>query len=161
MLFSSPKTYQTNISVIRTPMIVIFLLVRTSRIVTHPITSPSWAHLILKFFWGRLPKKAYHVCITTLSILLKRGPRYQNPPCWGPSASEGPQKHDLIMFSKWNMWTGIFGIGLWICKSMVRTKLEWDGRRLWRRIRWSRSYAQKSFGMTAEKGNRLKDEKAD
>jgi hypothetical protein len=24
-------------------------------------------------------------------------------PCWGPSASEGPQKHDLTMFSKWNM----------------------------------------------------------
>jgi hypothetical protein len=23
--------------------------------------------------------------------------------CWGPSASEGPQKHDLTMFSKWNM----------------------------------------------------------
>jgi hypothetical protein len=23
--------------------------------------------------------------------------------CWGPSASEGPQKHDLTMFSKRNM----------------------------------------------------------
>jgi hypothetical protein len=22
------------------------------------------------------------------------------PDCWGPSASEGPQKHDLTMFSK-------------------------------------------------------------
>jgi hypothetical protein len=79
--------------------------------------------------------------------------------CWGPSASEGPQKHDLTMFSKWNMWTGIFGIGLLIYKSMIKTKLEWDGRRLWRRIRWSRSYAQKSFGMTAGKGNRPKHEK--
>ena len=79
--------------------------------------------------------------------------------CWGPSASEGPQKHDLTMFSKWNMWTGIFGIGLLVYKSMIKTKLEWDGRRLWRRIRWSRSYAQRSFGMTVEKGNRPKDEK--
>jgi hypothetical protein len=23
--------------------------------------------------------------------------------CWGPSSSEGPQKHDLIMFSKCNV----------------------------------------------------------
>jgi hypothetical protein len=23
--------------------------------------------------------------------------------CWGPSSSEGPQKHDLTMFSKWIM----------------------------------------------------------
>jgi len=80
--------------------------------------------------------------------------------CWGPSASEGPQKHDLTMFSKWNMWTGIFGIGSWVYKSMVRTKPERDERWLWRRIRWSRSCAQKSFSMTAEKENRLKDEKA-
>jgi hypothetical protein len=29
--------------------------------------------------------------------------------CWGPSASEGPQKHDLTMFLKYNAWTGIFG----------------------------------------------------
>jgi hypothetical protein len=29
--------------------------------------------------------------------------------CWGPSASEGPQKHDLTMFLEYNAWTGIFG----------------------------------------------------
>jgi hypothetical protein len=23
--------------------------------------------------------------------------------CWGPSSSEGPQKHDLTMFSEWIM----------------------------------------------------------
>jgi hypothetical protein len=79
--------------------------------------------------------------------------------CWGPSASEGPQKHDLTMFSKWNMWTGIFGIRLWVYKCLVKTKLERDGRRSWRRIRGSWSYVQKSFGMTAEKRNRLKDKK--
>jgi hypothetical protein len=42
---------------------------------------------------------------------------------------------------------------------MAKTKLEWDGRRLRRRKRSLRSYAQISFGMTVEKGNRLKDEK--
>jgi hypothetical protein len=29
--------------------------------------------------------------------------------CWGPSSSEGPQKCNLIMFSKYGLWTGIFG----------------------------------------------------
>jgi hypothetical protein len=29
--------------------------------------------------------------------------------CWGPSAFEGPQKHDLTMFLEYNAWTGIFG----------------------------------------------------
>jgi hypothetical protein len=45
-------------------------------------------------------------------------------------------------------------------QSMVKTKLEPDERWLWWRTRWSRSCAQESFGMTTEKGNRLKDEKA-
>jgi hypothetical protein len=30
------------------------------------------------------------------------------PRCWGPSASEGPQKHDLTMSLEYNVWTGIF-----------------------------------------------------
>jgi hypothetical protein len=29
-------------------------------------------------------------------------------PCWGPSASEGPQKHDLTVPLEYNVWTGIF-----------------------------------------------------
>jgi hypothetical protein len=29
--------------------------------------------------------------------------------CWGPSAYECPQKHNLIMFLEYNVWTGIFG----------------------------------------------------
>jgi hypothetical protein len=57
--------------------------------------------------------------------------------CWGPSASEGPQKHDLIMFSKYtsrhlrNQVTGagIFGIRFRVYKSMVKMKLDWEGRR--------------------------------
>jgi hypothetical protein len=36
MLSSPPKTSQTNISVIRTPVTVIFLPVGTSHLVTHP-----------------------------------------------------------------------------------------------------------------------------
>jgi hypothetical protein len=31
--------------------------------------------------------------------------------CWGPSASEGPQKHDLTMFLEKSTLTGIFGLG--------------------------------------------------
>jgi hypothetical protein len=31
-----------------------------------------------------------------------------NEVCWGPSASEGPQKHDLTMPLEYNVWTGIF-----------------------------------------------------
>jgi hypothetical protein len=76
--------------------------------------------------------------------------------CWGPSASEGPQKHDLTMFSKSNVWAGIFGIGLRVYKIKAKTKLEWDGRWLWRRKRSLRSYAQKSFGITAERETDLK-----
>jgi hypothetical protein len=29
--------------------------------------------------------------------------------CWGPSASKGPQKHDLTMFLEYNTWAGTFG----------------------------------------------------
>jgi hypothetical protein len=45
-----------------------------------------------------------------------RGYRGRGPPpplgrasCWGPSASEGPQKQDLTVFLEYNVWTGIFG----------------------------------------------------
>jgi hypothetical protein len=99
------------------------------------------------------------VCLSHKKVLQKVQVKWRKKcrrKCWGPSASEGPQKHDLTMFFKWNMWTSIFGIGLWVYKSMVRTKLDQDGRRLWRRIRRSRSYVHKSFGMTAEKGTDLK-----
>jgi hypothetical protein len=34
------------------------------------------------------------------------------PACWGPSSSEDPQKHDLTMFSKCNICTGTFGLGM-------------------------------------------------
>jgi hypothetical protein len=34
----------------------------------------------------------------------------QSGGCWGPSASEGPQKHDLTMFLEYNTQTGTFGL---------------------------------------------------
>ena len=73
--------------------------------------------------------------------------------CWGPSASEGPQKRDLTMFSKYasrylrNQVAGIQKHG---------QDEAWLGRRSWRRIRWSRSYAQRSFGVITEKETDLK-----
>jgi hypothetical protein len=33
------------------------------------------------------------------------------------------KKHDLTMFSKWNMWTGTFGFGSWVYRA-------WSGRSL-------------------------------
>jgi hypothetical protein len=30
--------------------------------------------------------------------------------CWGPSSSEGPQKRNLTMSSKYGLWTGTFGL---------------------------------------------------
>ena len=65
--------------------------------------------------------------------------------CWGPSASEGPQKHDLTMFLEYNVWTGIFGL------VSEREKLKryegWHG---------AEAMKQESFGMFAEKGTDLK-----
>ena len=67
---------------------------------------------------------------------------------WGPSSSEGPQKHDLTMFSKCDIWTGTFGLGL---KQYAMWKA-W----LRRRLMLLRSYVQGSFGLMAEKGTDLK-----
>jgi hypothetical protein len=68
--------------------------------------------------------------------------------CWGPSSSEGPQKHDLTMFSKCNTWTGTFRLGL-------KPYTMW---RAWsrRRLMLLRGYAQGSFGAMAEKWTDLK-----
>jgi hypothetical protein len=68
--------------------------------------------------------------------------------CWGPSSSEGPQKHDLTTFSKCNIWAGTFGLGL---KAYTMWKA-WS----WRRLMLLRSYTQGSFGLIAEKGTDLK-----
>jgi hypothetical protein len=67
--------------------------------------------------------------------------------CWGPSASKGPQKHDLTMFLEYITWTGTFG---------HKPKPQYEEAQRIRRIAQSRSYAQKSFGMIAGKGTDLK-----
>jgi hypothetical protein len=69
----------------------------------------------------------------------------------GPSSSEGPQKHDLTMFSKCNVWAGTFGLGL---KAYTMWKA-WS----WRRLVLLRSYAQGSFGSMVEKGTDLKGQR--
>jgi transposase InsO family protein len=72
-----------------------------------------YLHRILKktsyeLLTGKKPNVSYfRVFGSKCFILIKRGR------CWGPSASEGPQKHDLTMFSKYasrylrNQVTGI------------------------------------------------------
>jgi hypothetical protein len=66
---------------------------------------------------------------------------------WGPSASEGPQKHDLTMFLEYNTWTGIFGLESEPqCEEAQRT----------RRLAQSQNYVQESFGMIVEKETDLK-----
>jgi hypothetical protein len=37
-------------------------------------------------------------------------PRAAKGYCWGPSSSEGPQKRNLTMSSKYSLWTGTFGL---------------------------------------------------
>jgi hypothetical protein len=72
--------------------------------------------------------------------------------CWGPSSSEDPQKHDLTMFSKCNIHTGTFGLGIklyTIWKSMVKTKVDVVPKLHARVLR-----------LNGRKRNRLKGEKA-
>jgi hypothetical protein len=67
--------------------------------------------------------------------------------CWGPSSSEGPQKHDLTIFPK-NIWTGTFGLG-------SKPYTIWEARTI-RRMTQLRSHAQGSFGIAEEGGTDLK-----
>jgi hypothetical protein len=67
--------------------------------------------------------------------------------CWGPSASEGPQKHDLTMFLEYNTLTGIFELG---------SEPQREEAQRTRRLAQSRSCAQESFGTIAEKETDLK-----
>jgi hypothetical protein len=62
--------------------------------------------------------------------------------CWGPSSSEGPQKHDLTMFPKCDIYTGTFGLGI---------KLYTIWKALRRRLMQLQSYAQGCFGSMAER----------
>jgi hypothetical protein len=82
--------------------------------------------------WLALPRPAHATSVDT---------------CWGPSASESPQKHDLTMFLEYITWTGTF-------EHKPKPQCE-EAQRI-RRIAQSQSYAQKSFGMIAEWGTDLK-----
>jgi hypothetical protein len=73
----------------------------------------------------------FHRRITSWAVLGILENSNDQSSCWGPSASEGPQKRDLTMFSKWNMWTGIFGFGSWVYRawsgqSLSETKGDYD-----------------------------------
>jgi hypothetical protein len=67
---------------------------------------------------------------------------------WGPSSSEGPQKHNLTMSSKHGLWTGTFRLKI----KAYTMRRAWS----WRRSPLLRSYAQGSFGSIAEKGTDIK-----
>jgi hypothetical protein len=71
--------------------------------------------------------------------------------CWGPSSSEGPQKHNLTMSSKYGLWTGIFGFMLkaYMMRSLIVTKVVVAPKLCGKELRLNR-----------RKGNRLKREKA-
>jgi hypothetical protein len=70
--------------------------------------------------------------------------------CWGPSSSEGPQKCNLTMFSKYGLWTGVLGFmvkadtmrSLIVTKVVVASKL-----------------CKRELPLNRRKGNRLKREK--
>jgi hypothetical protein len=72
--------------------------------------------------------------------------------CWGPLASEGPQKHDLTNFLEYNTWTGTFGLRFFGLGSRPQCE---EAQRI-RRMMQNQSYAQGSFGVIAEKETDLK-----
>jgi hypothetical protein len=67
--------------------------------------------------------------------------------CWGPSSSEGSQKYNLTMSSKYGLWTGTFG--LHDEKGTIVTKVA-DTSKL----------CAKELRLNHGKRNRLKREKA-
>jgi hypothetical protein len=72
--------------------------------------------------------------------------------CWGPSSfSEGPQKRNLTIFPKYDLWTGIFGfmVKADTMRSLIVTKVAVAPKLCGRELR-----------LNHRKGNRLKREKA-
>ena len=41
--------------------------------------------------------------MTAIAAKSSQGPPYTDHSCWGPSASEGPQKQDLTVFLEYNV----------------------------------------------------------
>jgi hypothetical protein len=75
---------------------------------------------------------------------------YYQAKCWGPSSSEGPQKRNLTIFPKYDLWTGIFGfvVKADTMRSLIVTKVVVAPKLCGRELRINR-----------KKGNRLKREK--
>jgi hypothetical protein len=89
---------------------------------------------------SQLCKMGYNSLFTDIGVTV----------CWGPSSSEGPQKHNLTMSSKYDLWTGIFGFMLkaHTMRSLIVTKVV-VAPKLYERKLW----------LNHRKGNRLKREK--
>jgi hypothetical protein len=98
---------------------------------------------------GRGTLNAFEAILHT-SYLCMKIPLEQGP-CWGPSSSEGPQKCNLTMFPKYDLWTCIFGfmVKADMMKSLIVTKVAVAPKLCRRELRLNR-----------RKGNRLKREKA-
>ena len=58
----------------------------------------------------------------------------------GPSSSEGPQKRNLTMFPKYDLWTGIFGfmVKADTMRSLIVTKIAVEPKLRARELRLSR-----------------------
>jgi hypothetical protein len=88
--------------------------------------------------------------LISVSLLLRHGLKLVFESYWGLSSSEGPQKCKLTMFSKYGLWTGIFGFmvkpdtmrSLIVTKVVVAPKL-----------------CEMELRLNRRKGNRLKREK--
>jgi hypothetical protein len=98
------------------------------------------------------PSLHSHFGINFTHIYLYHWGRESKGSCWGPSASEGPQKHDLTMFLEYNTWAGTFRLRSFGLGSKPQCE---EAQSIWR-MKQSRSYAQGSFSMIAEKGTDLK-----
>jgi hypothetical protein len=93
------------------------------------------------------------ICFVKINqVVAKTDPIMPKPMCWGPSSSEGPQKHDLTMFSKCNIWTGTFDVGL-------KAYTVWKAG-LERRVEPAPKLRARKLRLSNRKRNRLKEEKA-
>jgi hypothetical protein len=73
--------------------------------VYEPLVDDQWPHN--PHFAENSHERPFSIIpkANTYEFLTKKWspPEIQECDCWGPSASEGPQKHDLTKFSKRNM----------------------------------------------------------
>jgi hypothetical protein len=113
-----------------------------------PKAQKRYVHKVSCFVKNRITNSLY-ITFKNYKILHTLFSKYyiNIPNCWGPSASEVPQKRDLTMFLEYNTWTGTFGLGPFGLESKSQCE-EAQGK--WR-MEQSWSCAQGSFGMMTEK----------